>query len=334
MPAASSAPIRAARRSAASASATMGSLTQTSQQPAGRPGALPSGHRCERSAAAGGQLRQWRGGGPAHRRWMGGWARRVWSDPHPDAAGDKVDAACALHADRSRQPLRRELRCRASIASTATISMRRPASLTAGDPPFVGTASARAIHAHMRRISADAHASLYMHQRGGHERDGLPLRSRPPASSATRSSRSARCRAGAADASWSTAELILHPSGRFLYGSNRGHDSIVAYRVDEQGGRLDPDRPHVDAGPDAARLSASIPSGRWLLVGNQDSDSIVAFAVDPQTGALSPTGATDRAGGTGVLPVPDSGAVNDEIITRDHRDGGDGRLEDRATVPA
>ena len=90
-----------------------------------------------------------------------------------------------------------------------------------------------------------------------------------------------------------TAEIAVHPSGRFVYASNRGHDSIAAFSVDARNGRLT--RIGITpTGGSTPRHFALDPSGRWLLAANQRSDSIVIFAVDPQTGALRPNGASAK----------------------------------------
>ncbi len=86
-----------------------------------------------------------------------------------------------------------------------------------------------------------------------------------------------------------TAEVQVHPSGKFVYGSNRGHDSIVAYRVNPDTGELT----YVgNQGTDikTPRNFGIDPSGKLLIVANQDSDSLVVFRIDPETGALKPTG--------------------------------------------
>ncbi|MDB4882308.1 MAG: pgl 2 [Gemmatimonadetes bacterium] len=88
-----------------------------------------------------------------------------------------------------------------------------------------------------------------------------------------------------------TAEIVVHPSGRFVYGSNRGHDSIASFSVDAKTGRLIR-LGNTPTGGKAPRSFAIDPSGRWLLAANQLSDSIVIFAIDQRTGAITPTGAT------------------------------------------
>jgi len=86
-----------------------------------------------------------------------------------------------------------------------------------------------------------------------------------------------------------TAEVVVDSAGKFLYGSNRGHDSIVTFAIDPETGKLS----YV------ARQSKQIktprgfgidPTGKYLVVANQDSDSLVVFRVDARTGELKPTG--------------------------------------------
>ena len=87
----------------------------------------------------------------------------------------------------------------------------------------------------------------------------------------------------------STAELIMHPSGKFLYGSNRGPDNIVGYSVDATSGKLTLVG-HTSTLGKTARSFGIDPSGRWMIVGNQNSDTIVQFTIDQNTGELTPTG--------------------------------------------
>jgi 6-phosphogluconolactonase len=89
----------------------------------------------------------------------------------------------------------------------------------------------------------------------------------------------------------STAELILHPSGKFLYGSNRGHDSIVAYSVDRQTGKLALIS-HTSTQGKIPRGFGIDPTGQWLIAGNQNSDNLVEFHIDANSGELKPTGTT------------------------------------------
>jgi 6-phosphogluconolactonase len=85
------------------------------------------------------------------------------------------------------------------------------------------------------------------------------------------------------------ADVHVSPSGRFLYGSNRGHDSIVIYAIDEATGRLT-FVGHEPTQGKTPRNFAIDPTGTYLLAANQDTDTIVTFRIDPQTGKLSATG--------------------------------------------
>ncbi len=88
-----------------------------------------------------------------------------------------------------------------------------------------------------------------------------------------------------------TAEIAVHPSGRFVYGSNRGHDSIAIFTVDPSTGKLTPSGHQSTLGK-TPRGFAIDPTGRYLVAGNQDSDTLVVFRIDPDTGQLTPTGQT------------------------------------------
>jgi 6-phosphogluconolactonase len=86
-----------------------------------------------------------------------------------------------------------------------------------------------------------------------------------------------------------TAEVVLHPSGKFLYGSNRGHDSLAIYGVDSSSGMLTP-MGHQATGGKGPRHFTIDPSGHWLIAANQNSGTLTVFAVDPGTGKLTPKG--------------------------------------------
>ena len=86
-----------------------------------------------------------------------------------------------------------------------------------------------------------------------------------------------------------TAEIEVHPTGRFLYASNRGHDSIAVYAVDPATGRLSFRHATSTLGK-TPRHFAIAPRGRWLLAANQGSNTIVGFRIDPESGALTPVG--------------------------------------------
>jgi len=87
----------------------------------------------------------------------------------------------------------------------------------------------------------------------------------------------------------SCAEVQMHPSGKFLYGSNRGHDSIAVFAIDAGTGKLSL-LEHQSTQGKTPRHFAIDPTGRWLLAENQDSDNVVVFGLDPQTGRLTPSG--------------------------------------------
>jgi len=91
------------------------------------------------------------------------------------------------------------------------------------------------------------------------------------------------------DGNNSTAEILVHPSGRFVFGSNRGHDSIVVFAVDPESGQLTYVENQSTQGKTPRGFGID-PSGTFLLAANQDSDNIVVFRIDPTTGALKPTG--------------------------------------------
>jgi 6-phosphogluconolactonase len=83
----------------------------------------------------------------------------------------------------------------------------------------------------------------------------------------------------------SCAEIQVAPSGRFVYGSNRGHDSIAIFSVEAQTGRLTSSG-HRPSGGDTPRSFHLEQSGRILLVANQGSDEVVSFRVDAMTGSF------------------------------------------------
>lgn len=85
------------------------------------------------------------------------------------------------------------------------------------------------------------------------------------------------------------ADVHVHPSGKFLYGSNRGHDSIAICTIDEKTGMLSYVGCESTQGK-APRNFALNPEGTFLLAANQSTDTIVTFAIDTDTGKLSETG--------------------------------------------
>ncbi len=93
---------------------------------------------------------------------------------------------------------------------------------------------------------------------------------------------------------WSTAEIEVHPNGKFLYGSNRGQDTIAVFSIDHATGDLNLVQ-HVATGRTPRGFGID-PSGRFLIVGGQDSDTVSGFVIDAETGRLSPTGQTVEVG--------------------------------------
>src|SRR5579863_3557278 len=85
------------------------------------------------------------------------------------------------------------------------------------------------------------------------------------------------------------AEIEVHPSGKFLYASNRGHDSIAVFAIDQKQGTLTPIE-YVPTKGASPRNFAIDPTGKLMLAENEKSDNIVVFRIDPQTGRLTPTG--------------------------------------------
>jgi 6-phosphogluconolactonase len=88
---------------------------------------------------------------------------------------------------------------------------------------------------------------------------------------------------------YSTAEVQVHPNGKFVYGSNRGHDTIAVFAVDQSSGKLTRVENQSTQGKTPRHFTLD-PSGRFLIAENQDSHNAFVFAVDPNTGKLTPTG--------------------------------------------
>jgi 6-phosphogluconolactonase len=90
---------------------------------------------------------------------------------------------------------------------------------------------------------------------------------------------------------YSTAEVQVHPSGKFLYGSNRGHHSIAVFSIDETTGKLTTVGNQRE-GIKTPRNFGVDPTGKFVIVANQDGASLVVFKVNQTTGMLEPTGHT------------------------------------------
>jgi 6-phosphogluconolactonase len=90
------------------------------------------------------------------------------------------------------------------------------------------------------------------------------------------------------------AHIALTPDGRFLYASNRGHNSLAMFAVDGESGCLTA-LGHVATQGNWPRNFCIDPDGKFLLVANQESACVVVFAIDDQSGALTPTGESIQA---------------------------------------
>lgn len=92
----------------------------------------------------------------------------------------------------------------------------------------------------------------------------------------------------------SSAEIVCHPGGKWLYVSNRGHDSLTVFAIAEDG-RLS----WVDNGPCRVRFPRSFaldPTGKWLIAAGQNDDRIAVLKIDPTTGKLTPTDQSAQVG--------------------------------------
>jgi 6-phosphogluconolactonase len=92
-----------------------------------------------------------------------------------------------------------------------------------------------------------------------------------------------------------TAEVVVHPSGKFVYGSNRGHDSIAAFKFDAKTGDLT----FVGYGTEGVKEPRNFnidPTGQYCIVGSQKADRVVMFKIDQETGTLKPHGTPIEVG--------------------------------------
>ncbi len=87
------------------------------------------------------------------------------------------------------------------------------------------------------------------------------------------------------------ADIHVHPSGMFLYGSNRGHDSIAVFQIDLENGALRFLQCVATQGK-SPRAFGIDPTGSYLIAANQTSGNLVVFRIDRKTGGLTPTGQT------------------------------------------
>jgi 6-phosphogluconolactonase len=88
----------------------------------------------------------------------------------------------------------------------------------------------------------------------------------------------------------STAEVRIHPTGKFVYVSNRGHDSVAVFRVDADTGKLTAAGHAKSADVKVPRNFNIDPTGKWMLIASQNGDNVAVFAIDPETGMPKATG--------------------------------------------
>jgi 6-phosphogluconolactonase len=93
------------------------------------------------------------------------------------------------------------------------------------------------------------------------------------------------------------AEILVHSSGKFLYASNRGHDSIACYKIHRDSGRIETIG-FTPTGGKTPRNFAIDPTGRFLIAANQNSSNIVIFHIDQKTGTLT------NSGNSAAIPSP------------------------------
>ncbi len=98
----------------------------------------------------------------------------------------------------------------------------------------------------------------------------------------------------------SGAEVVVHPSGKFLYGSNRASQVIAGYRIDGSTGKLS-SIGFATEGVDVPTSFTIDPSGKWLYVPSNRGNKIIQFIIDPQSGGLKPTGQTTSLAAPNVM---------------------------------
>lgn len=112
-------------------------------------------------------------------------------------------------------------------------------------------------------------------------------------------------RAAGATGTNTCAEVAVHPTGKWVYASNRGDDDIAVYNVASDGKLTS--IAHTKTGGQTPRHFSIDPTGRWLLVANQTSGDVRVFAIDGAAGTLTPTGsmvAATMPSYVGVVSLP------------------------------
>jgi 6-phosphogluconolactonase len=100
---------------------------------------------------------------------------------------------------------------------------------------------------------------------------------------------------GAVKPEYSTAEVQVHKSGKFVYGSNRGQNSIACFKIDQSNGKLS-FIARQGEGINVPRAFGIDPTGQFMLVANQDGHTVLGFKIDQDTGELKPTGTKVEVG--------------------------------------
>ena len=105
----------------------------------------------------------------------------------------------------------------------------------------------------------------------------------------------------------SCAEVVVHPSGKFVFGTNRGHDSVATFAIDPATGKMT----YVGEQHEGIKVPRGFnvdPTGAWAVVANQDSNSVVVFSIDPISGELKPTDVRVEVGkpvDVRIIPKPE-----------------------------
>ena len=92
----------------------------------------------------------------------------------------------------------------------------------------------------------------------------------------------------------STAEIFCHPTGKWLYASNRGHDSIAVYSIATDGKLT-----WIETAPATVKVPRGFgidPTGKWLVAAGQEDNKLAVLKIDPATGKLTPNGSTAEVG--------------------------------------
>jgi 6-phosphogluconolactonase len=85
------------------------------------------------------------------------------------------------------------------------------------------------------------------------------------------------------------SDIRVHPSGKFVYAANRGHETIAIFRVDDEKGTLTPAGYASTAGRRIWAITID-PTGKWMILPHVDTDNVVVFGIEQETGALKPSG--------------------------------------------